>query len=98
MPPRPSSSVYLEPFHLDDILQQISEQEWRQEIRTLHALIDENEELKAELNGLRRIWGLIYKIMMQVNKAAEQLYMVTTKAGRVVDKQRKIWIANCTAF
>jgi hypothetical protein len=95
---RYSSSVYSNSFQLDDLLQKLSEQAWQHEIRTLHALEEENRELQREVSEIRELWGSFYTLMQEVANIYEQLSIIRSGVRQMTDKQKLKWLVNCTAF
>lgn len=95
---RYSSSVYSDSFQLDDLLQRLSEQAWEQQIRTIQTLEDENRELHNRLSEVRQLWECIYRHMQEVNNIVGQLSTIRRGTGRMMDRQKMMWIVNCTAI
>jgi predicted ribosome quality control (RQC) complex YloA/Tae2 family protein len=90
--------VYSDSFQLEDLLQRLSEQARQQQTRTIQTLEDENRELRNKLSEVRQLWEAIYRDMQEVNNIAGQLSAIRKGAGRMMDRQKKMWIVNCTAI
>lgn len=93
-----SSSIYSDSFQLDDLLQQLSKQTRQQNIRTCQTLEQENEELRNELSQTRQFWDHIYGLMQEVANISAQLRTIKNEGVRLMIKQKKNWLVNCTEF
>jgi glutaminase len=98
MSPRASSSVYSDTFELDDLLQRLSQQTWEQGDYTMHVLLEENEALNSELTAVRATWASIYEVMINASEIASHLQILAEEGETQMEKARRKWIANCTAF
>jgi hypothetical protein len=98
MPPRPTSSIYSDPFELDDLLRRLSEQARSQGEYAIQVLTQENEAVKSELSYFRRSWAVIYELMTKVNDILRELKAVMAEMNATIEREQNKYKANCTAI
>ena len=106
--PRPSSSVYSgedetksgssSNFSLQDILRRLSVQEKEQQTHTMRALEHENAILVRELQEARSEFTVVYKLVWRASRVANHVMASRRSVSRRIEKQRCIWLANCTVI
>ena len=96
--PRPASSVYSNSFELEELLESLSDQVWKQGTHVFLSLEKEREDIESELVQLRAIRGCIDAAMAQMNGRITQLYTALADARRSIQQERIYWVSNCTAF
>jgi hypothetical protein len=93
--PRPSSSVYTDPFELDELFTAVSD---GQHEAAIQSLVYERDSLRRDLTLAREIWSCIYKVLAGSAQIATKMSHVYKNAQERVNQERGNWLANCTAF
>jgi hypothetical protein len=96
--PRQTSSVYSDSFELDELLENLSDQVWKQDSHVVLSLAKEKGDMESELAALREIRECVHAVIVQMNGKIAQLHVALNDAKRSIQRERVNWVSNCTAF
>lgn len=97
--PRPTSSVYSDPFELDSLLGQLMQAEAQDYHDAVQKRLQgELEAARQRRDAARSRFHAIYRLMISTADAAVNMSLLAVSIRNRLELEKNIWLANRTCF